>query len=242
MKNKNKKIRISLIITLAVISVIVLSCAIYLSDYYRADGGAIAEFAEGYEVTGRHVSNGVIAYEPSEPTAGLIFYPGGKVEYTAYEPLMLALAEKGVLCVLVKMPFNLAVLDMNAANGIPELFPHIESWFVGGHSLGGSMAASCAANNAERFAGVILLGSYSTADLTKVNVLSLYGSEDKVMNGEKYAEYKHNLPADLEERIIEGGCHAGFGMYGTQDGDGAPTITSAEQIRLTAELIFEFIH
>ena len=123
MKNKNNKIKISLVIALAVLLVIVLSCAIYVSDYYRADGGAIAEFAEGYEVTGRHVSSGVIAYEPSEPTAGFIFYPGGKVEYTAYEPLMLALAEKGVLCVLVKMPLNLAVLDVNAADEVQTLLP-----------------------------------------------------------------------------------------------------------------------
>ena len=93
------------------------------------------------------------------------------------------------------------------------------------------------------FSGLVLLGSYSTADLSDgaVDVLSLYGSEDGVMNREKYAKYKSNLPSDFTEIEIAGGCHAYFGMYGEQDGDGVPTLSAAEQIRLTAEHIFEFI-
>ena len=155
---------------------------------------------------------------------------------------MAACAEKGVLCVLIKMPFNLAVLDMNAADGITELFPDVERWYIGGHSLGGSMAASYAANNGDILDGVILLGSYSTAELNTMRVLSLYGSEDGVMNREKYARYRPKLPKDAVEQVIDGGCHAGFGMYGAQKGDGTPTITSDEQIRIAAEIINEFVH
>ena len=194
MLNRSKKIKLSIIITLAVIAVLFCACAIYVSDYYRADTAAISAFTENYTVTGKELSDGVIAYEPENATAGFIFYPGGKVEYTAYEPLMAACAEKGVLCVLIKMPFNLAVLDMNAANGITELFPDVERWYIGGHSLGGSMAASYAANNGDILDGVILLGSYSTAELNTMRVLSVYGSEDWVMNREKYARYRPNLP------------------------------------------------
>ncbi len=154
---------------------------------------------------------------------------------------MIACAEKGVLCVLIKMPFNLAVLDINAADGITELFPDIESWYIGGHSLGGSMAASYAANNGEIFDGVILLGSYSTEDLNATKVLSLCCSEDGVMNRDKYAKYRSNLAKNVVEQVIDGGCHAGFGMYGPQKGDGTPTITTAEQIQITADLISGFI-
>ncbi|MBQ3601265.1 MAG: alpha/beta hydrolase, partial [Lachnospiraceae bacterium] len=112
-----------------------------------------------------------------------MFYPGGKVEYTAYLPLMNSLAEEGILCVLLKMPFNLAVLDMNAADGIQEQFPEIENWYIGGHSLGGAMAASYLETHANDYQGLILLGSYSTADLstTELEVLSIYGSEDTVL-------------------------------------------------------------
>ena len=172
----------------------------------------------------------------------MILYPGGKVEYTAYAPLMRALADEGVLGVLVRMPLNLAVLDINAANGIPEQYPQIKRWYIGGHSLGGSMAASHAAKNASAYDGLVLLASYSTADLSASDlpVISIFGSEDGVLNMEKYAECKRNLSAAFEEHIIEGGCHAGFGSYGPQDGDGVPTMTGEEQIAQTVRLLTAF--
>ena len=105
------------------------------------------------------------------------------------------------------------------------------------------MAASYLSEHSESFDGLILLGSYSTTDLSKldIDVLSIYGSEDLVMNKEKYESNKINLPADFEEMIIEGGCHAYFGMYGEQDGDGTPSITNEEQIQVTAEKIYSGI-
>ena len=156
---------------------------------------------------------------------------------------MAELAREGVLCVLVEMPFNLAVFDINAADGIQEQYPEIEDWYIGGHSLGGSMAASYLADHTDEYEGLILLGSYSTADLsnTDLNVLSIYGSEDRVLDCEKYDENRSNLPDDFTEVVIEGGCHAYFGMYGAQDGDGTPTISNHEQIRLTAEYIINAV-
>ena len=96
--------------------------------------------------------------------------------------------------------------------------------------LGGAMAASFIAGHTEQFSGLVLLGAYSTADLSTSGtaVLSVYGSLDGVMNRQKYEKYKKNLPKDAEEYIIEGGCHAGFGMYGVQKGDGTPTVSSQE--------------
>ncbi len=237
---KDKRKRKLLIITASVVltlAVIVGACAIYLGDYYRADNEAIDAFLP--QDTVWNEESGRIVFEPEGATKGFIFYPGGKVEYTAYVPLMQACAEEGILCVLVKMPFNLAVLDVNAADGIREKYPEIEDWYIGGHSLGGSMAASYLADNTEDYKGLILLGSYSTADLsgTDLAVLSVYGSEDKVMNREKYDENKSNLPVSFTEFIIDGGCHAYFGMYGAQDGDGTPSITNEEQIRVTVENI-----
>lgn len=94
-----------------------------------------------------------------EPTAGFIFYPGGKVEHTAYAPLMKRLSDAGVLCVLTEMPFNLAALDMNAAEGIVKAYPQVDRCHIGGHSLGGSLAASYAADHADELAGVVLLAA-----------------------------------------------------------------------------------
>ena len=105
------------------------------------------------------------------------------------------------------------------------------------------MAAYYLADHAEDYKGLILLASYSTADLsaTDVAVLSVFGSEDTVMNREKYIENKSNLPSDFTEYVIDGGCHAYFGMYGAQDGDGTPTITNEAQIRLTVENIVKLM-
>ena len=60
-------------------------------------------------------------------------------------------------------------------------------------------------------------------------VYSFYGSEDKVLNMEKYEEYYNNLPVDVIEEVIDGGNHANYAHYGAQDGDGEATITREEQ-------------
>ncbi len=86
---------------------------------------------------------------------------------------------------------------------------------------------------------LILLGSYSTADLSAfgLDIYSIYGSEDLVLNREKYAEYYSNLPSNVKELVIEGGCHAHFGDYGPQDGNGVPTITAEAQIETSVNFI-----
>lgn len=227
----------------ALLIAIVLGCAIYLNDYYRADYEAVAEaVAEATDVRISEPYEKITVFSPAyESEIGFIFYPGGKVEAKAYEPLMAALASRGIVAVLCEMPFNLAVLDVGAAEGIPEMLPEVKNWYIGGHSLGGSMAASYLADNTDKIDGLVLLGSYSTADLRSSRVLSVYGSEDGVMNREKYEQYRPNLPEDLTELVIEGGNHACFGMYGEQEGDGRATITAEEQIDLTAEYIAEFV-
>jgi len=225
--------------------VFILLCAavffIYVSDYYHADLAAMEAFE--VPIVKEYDIDGDLVFLPEQATTGLIFYPGGKVEHTAYIPLMRACAAKGMACVLVKMPLRLAVFDANAATDIPSQLPQIETWYLAGHSLGGSMAASCLSKHPEMFEGLILLASYSTADLSSYDgaVLSVYGSEDRVLNMASYNKNKANLPEDFTQTVIPGGCHAYFGMYGSQKGDGTPTITGEEQILFTADLIAEFL-
>lgn len=240
---KKRKIFIWITSLLSFFVLIVAACGIYLNDYYSADTDSINAFSTAEDIKQTNYADGTIAFEPENPKAAFIFYPGGKVEYTAYIPLMRACAERNILCILVEMPFNLAVFDVNTADGIKEQYPNIESWYIGGHSLGGSMAASYLESHGQEFDGLVLLGSYSTADLSKTDlkVLSVYGSEDNVLNKEKYDSNKKNLPDNFTETVIDGGCHAYFGMYGRQNGDGTPTITAKEQILITAEAIEEFV-
>lgn len=236
--NENKRKRlIPLISVIAALLVVVGVFGIYVSDFYRSsDNALVLAEADTDEYTAEYTDKGIV-FSPQKPKAGLIFYPGGKVEYKAYTPLMAELAERGILCVLVKMPFNLAVFSPNAADGIAEDYPQVTRWYVGGHSLGGAMAASYVASHSDEFEGLLLLGAYSTADLTEteLTVLSLYGSEDKVLNSEKYDRNRSNLPSDFAELVIEGGCHSYFGDYGMQNGDGTPTITRDRQYEITAD-------
>ena len=243
MKKPIRKISKALIIIALVLATVFGAFCIYSADYYRADNDAITAFSTTIKVKKYSIDKNATAYEPTNAKAGFIFYPGGKVEASAYEPLMLSLAERGILCVLIEMPFNLAVLDINAADGILEKFPSITEFYIGGHSLGGSMAAYYIDKNRGNFKGLVLLGSYSTADLSKSNlkVLSVYGSEDKVLNKDKYLKYRSNLPENMTEFVIDGGCHAYFGMYGAQEGDGVPTISNEQQIDTTSSLIEKMI-
>lgn len=240
---QKKCLRRIIIIVLAVILAIAAAFLIYTGDYYHADTIANTALISSSSVTVSKLGDDLVFTPAGGASAGLIFYPGGKVEYTAYAPLMHRIAEQGIQCVLVKMPFNLAVLDISAADGIAAEFPEISSWYIGGHSLGGTMAASCAARHTGEFSGMILLASYSTADISGsgLKVLSMYGTWDGVLNMDSYQKNRPNLPADADETVINGGNHAGFGSYGVQSGDGTADITAAEQMEITASAVAGFI-
>ena len=141
-------------------SAVVFYC--YVSDYYKADRAA-AEALKTDEVSVEKTDYGWYFDGPSEDTA-LVFYPGGKVEETAYAPLLHSLAAGGVDVCLAKMPFRLAVLDRDAARDMIEMYSY-EKWYIGGHSLGGVMAADFAAGNSDLFEGVILLAAYPVKEL-----------------------------------------------------------------------------
>ncbi len=243
MTRKNRIILISTLSTMAIILLLAIAgILIYLNTYYHADREAVDAFLEQSQVETVEIDSGIVAFVPRMANAGFIFYPGGKVEAEAYYPLMAECAKNGVLSVIVEMPFNLAVFNINGADGIKEEFPEVENWYVGGHSLGGSMVASYLDKNREEYKGLILFGSYSTIDFrdSDIRALSIYGENDRVMNREKYDECKANL-STLSEHEIVGGNHAGFGMYGRQDGDGIAEISSFEQIKTTAIIIADFV-
>ena len=231
------------VVLIVVFMAVFVAVSLYLRTYYPADRTAIqtimdapTEFhtlADGTRVTGDENSS-----------VGFIFYPGGKVEEYAYLPLLMECSGNGIFCAMPEMPFHLAVFDIHAAEEIRETYANIDRWYIGGHSLGGSMAAAHLADHTDDYEGLILLGSYSTEDFSEgdTDVLSVYGSEDGVLNMEKYEQYRTNLPEDFTEIVLDGGCHAYFGVYGAQKGDGTPAITNEEQIERTAEAIAAFVY
>lgn len=227
----------SAIAGLLIICVIVFG--VYVSDYYHAeDYDVLQEFSE---IIVEEYDNYTLYGDVDNADAGIIFYPGGKVEAEAYEPLMFHLADNDICCVLVEMPFNLAVFGMNRADDIIDKYNGID-WYIAGHSLGGAMASSYASDHVDELNGLILLAAYPTEELPKdFPVLSIYGSEDMVLNSDKYNESK-GLALAFSEVIIQGGNHSGFGNYGFQSGDGEAAISSQNQWELTVENIVEWMN
>lgn len=231
------------VIFAAVIAVCFGAYRMYAGQYYHVQEDA-AEYWVGqpqvtYDEAGFFSSEKWIGFGNPESETGVIFYGGAKVEEAAYIPLMTRLAEKGLYAVLVYMPDRMAILDTDRALDVMEDNPEVERWFIGGHSLGGAMAAGFAAER-EDVSGLFLLAAYSTK-AQEIPVLSIYGDQDQVLNLEKYEEYRSNLPEDTVELVIEGGNHAEFGCYGAQDGDGLADISQEEQQEITAKTIAEWI-
>jgi hypothetical protein len=176
-----------------------------------------------------------LVFQPAEqtPTTGLILYPGGRVDPRAYAPLAHAIASQGYLVAIVPMPLNLAVFGSGRAASVIQAYPEIENWVIGGHSLGGSMAASYADKHRDQIAGLLLLASYpaSSNDLSDSNqkVTSIYGTLDGLATKDKIDASRELLPADTTWIPIEGGNHAQFGWYGDQSGDNPATMSRLEQ-------------
>ena len=225
-----------LLLPVFVIAVLCMAFLVYAEQYYHADESARDALKSDGSVTVQQTEYGWLFDGPSG-TAALIFYPGGKVEETAYAPLLHRIAEQGMDVCLVQMPFRLAVFGANRAAQVMEQHNYAR-WYIGGHSLGGAMAASYAAAHGEQFSGVFMLAAYPTKPLDEnTRAVIIYGSEDGVLNRARMEEAKQYLPDHSEICVIEGGNHAQFGNYGIQAGDGEAGIPAEEQQRRTVELI-----
>ncbi len=221
---------------LAVLLLLAACLALYAGVYYRADARALEALRTEGDVRITRTDYGWLFDGPSV-TDALIFYPGGKVEETAYAPLLRELAAEGTDVCLVKMPLRLAVLAPDRADAVMAEYSY-ENWYIGGHSLGGTVAALYAAEHGSALRGLVLLAAYPTKPLDgALRVVTVCGTEDGVLNRARLAEGRQYLPEDAVYCEIEGGNHAQFGSYGPQRGDGEPEIPPEEQWAETAALL-----
>lgn len=188
-----------------------------------------------------------LVFKPAneEPTAGLILYPGGRVNPRSYSPAARAVAGEGYLVVIVPMPLNLAVFASDAAADVIAAHPGMSHWAIGGHSLGGAMAARFAYGHPAEVQGLVLWAAYpdSSNDLSHrdLAVTSIYGTLDGLATTEKIDASHPLLPPTTDWVAIEGGNHAQFGRYGPQSGDNPATIGREEQQRLVVEATLELL-
>lgn len=246
----------------AVLSLLITASVYLFFTYYHADDVALAAL-EGSDKVKVTVEADVCWFDGPGSDSMLVFYPGARVEARSYAPLMKSIAEKGVDCCICSMPFRLAYFDKGSAEAVRSScydgtspvsaggnsYSH---WYIGGHSLGGVEAVSQVydemrnkdpdAVSRKGWDGVILCGSYPNNSLG-IPVLSVYGSEDKIVDpGKEKLEKIHAFcTAGFDDEMIEGANHAGFGNYGTQFRDGTAKISSDEQQKQTAKIVVSWI-
>ncbi|ERI93979.1 hypothetical protein HMPREF1982_01287 [Clostridiales bacterium oral taxon 876 str. F0540] len=234
-----KKRRLLRFTPLLLIAALVIYAIFWVSSYSRPTEDAVMAFSSNNSI---EVSNDkFITFTPKDKNTetGFIFYPGGKVAPEAYAPICSKIAAQGYKVIIVPMPLNLAVLNGNKAQEVIKAYPEIKNWVIGGHSLGGVMAASFAKKHTDEIKGLVMFAAYPQAkdDMSKdtLKVLSLWGSEDGCADISKVTGAKAIVPKDAEFKAIEGGNHAQFGNYGFQKGDNEAKIPSAQQQSIAVE-------
>ncbi len=238
-RKMKKKIPIFLHIVISMLSGIIIFITVsglYLGIHYPADSTALDMLNNENirETDGAYFIDG-----EGEDTV-FIFYPGAKVDSEAYLPLMKMLSDNGIDCFVIKPPFRFALFDANAADRIIDKYSY-KHVIVSGHSMGGTIASLYASKNPDKIDGVVLLSAYPGSEISdNIPLLSIYGSEDMVLNKEAYKNAEPFFPDVFDEVIIDGGSHSGFGSYGEQRGDGKPGISPDQQKEITVNAILCF--
>ena len=214
-------------------AILVLSLAaflIYFSQGYGPSPAAVAAMQSSESVNVTDTGDLVTLMPKSVSKAGLVFYPGARVEAAAYAARLRPLAEQGYAVFIVSFPLNLAVFGTNRAGDVIAAHPDIKTWAVGGHSLGGAFASAFLKSRTD-IHGLILYASYPAGDLsqrTDLVAVSIYGTQDALATVERIANARPTLPPQTRYMAIEGGNHSYFGDYGMQTGDGIPSISREE--------------
>ena len=237
------KILLAIVLVLAVV---VGAGVIWASDTNPVEQPALDALVSGDDMM---VTTGDwIVFEPqtATPDTGLIFYPGGRVDARAYAAHVRGIAEQAqALAVIVPMPLNLAVLGIDSALEVQAAYPQIDTWFIGGHSLGAVMSASFVYNNPGAVDGLLLWAGYPARSTSLADrdlpVQLLFGEFDERATPGNVDTYKPYLPPDTQYVMVQGGNHAGFGWYGAQSRDGERTISHADQQAFVVEQSAAFI-
>lgn len=241
-----RKLRSALLIILILAAVLVSAGALAVAalnsrNAARPEAVAALESNEQVSVTEQAGEDWIIFSPVGEtPDTGFIIYPGGFVDPVAYAPVARDIAANGFLVVIDPMPLNLAVLNLNGADAILPAFPDIANWAIGGHSLGGAMAAEYAAGRPNGVDGLALWAAYpaNSTDLSDNNLaaLSIYGDRDGVASVDDVLDGGNRLP-DAEFILVPGGNHTQFGRYGEglQRGDNPASTSRDEQQRIVAD-------
>ena len=244
MKQK-KSWKFKLFVGLAIfLLVIAVGFFVFASSYYKAQSYAEENLQSDSDVTVENEKELVFNPTSNKKNIGFIFYQGAKVEAEAYAPMAKQLAKQGYTVIIPHLPLKMAIFSPDRADKVIRIHPEIDTWVIGGHSLGGVTASDYASRH-DKISALVLLASYpgSHTDLSEapVDVLSIWASHDEVADEKAIKTAKSSMPSDAKFVEIEGGNHAGFGDYGEQKGDGKASISNEEQIKQTSTAILKLL-
>jgi hypothetical protein len=218
--------RKSLLVVGAVILALLTGFVTYASIPMAPEAKPLADTRADSTIHFSDTADGVVLTPASGATGtGLVFFAGARVDPAAYAYKLAGLADAGITVVIARPVLNFAILEWRPLSTFTGLAPGVSTWYVGGHSLGGVRACQYAKDD-YRIAGLVLLGSYCAADLSKTSipVVSIGGSRDGLSTPKKIQDNAHLLPGDTKFIEIEGADHASFDNYGAQPGDNPATV------------------
>ncbi|KAB1194343.1 alpha/beta hydrolase [Haloferax sp. MBLA0076] len=229
----------AVVVVVVVFLVAIGGAVVYFSLPFHGPSSSVQAVVDDPQVS-VETTDGVHVLSPTnaDSTVGLVFYPGGRVAPDAYYSTFAPVVKQTNATVFIPaMPLNTALLDTDAAAKIQRQNPAIQTWFVGGHSLGG--VAACQYISSHEVQGLVLFASYCNVDLSteSVAVLSVTGSADTVLNRENYRAAQSRLPPTATSYEIQGMNHSQFGSYQGQRGDSPASISYDEAHRRLAEVV-----
>jgi pimeloyl-ACP methyl ester carboxylesterase len=191
-----------------------------------------------------------VLFEPpttASRATGLLFLPGTPVDPIAYAPIARAIAAAGHATAIVFLPrrglasAQSARLATRAREAMRAL--GAARWVIAGHSRGGEFGGRLVFDDPGRYAGLVLIAtthprSFSLAN-TSVDVIQVSGDRDGTTSDEALAAARTNLPASTRRVVISGANHSQFGFYGRHPFDGTPTISHADQIAQTVNVLLQ---
>lgn len=235
---KNKKRNIKIILNILFSFMFILGAAFGYLLPYQKEETIVYDYCVSDNDLAYVDNDDYYAFINKAADKALIFYSGAKVSEYAYSPLMNKIAKANIDVYVLKLPFHMAIFNSAGAKRIIENNNYQEI-YLGGHSLGGVVASSI---KNDKIIGLILLASYPNKKIENISLLSIYGSNDGILNIEEYDKNRLNWPKDSQEYVIEGGNHSGFAYYGFQKGDNEANISNDAQIDISAKEIINFIH
>ncbi len=216
---------------------------------FTAEAPALAAMQSSSTVTVVETLTSIEMAPTGTPSATAIFFePGAKVEARAYAATLRPLAEAGFTVVIAKQPLAIAFLSLSDFDTTRSVFPAVDRWVVGGHSLGGVVAAIQAddgdSDTSAPVVGLFFYASLPASDISSsltARVLSLSAAHDGLATPTDIDAAKPLLPPDTQYIVISGAVHAYFADYGAQPGDGIPTVSHDKARSEIAKATLDFV-